>query len=26
VNAPTEGVVLSCITFIISGIYGKYVW
>ena len=25
VNAPTEGVVISCIIFIISGIYGKYV-
>ncbi|PHZ17726.1 Choline/ethanolaminephosphotransferase [Rhizopus microsporus ATCC 52813] len=26
VNAPTEGVILSCIVFIISGIYGPDVW
>ncbi|KAG1450034.1 hypothetical protein G6F56_008466 [Rhizopus delemar] len=26
INAPTEGVVLSCIIFIISGIYGPEFW
>ncbi|KAI8877075.1 Choline/ethanolaminephosphotransferase [Backusella circina FSU 941] len=26
VNAPTEGVILSCIIFILSGIYGPGIW
>ncbi|KAI9010344.1 CDP-alcohol phosphatidyltransferase-domain-containing protein [Phycomyces nitens] len=26
VNAPTEGVILSCIIFILSGIYGASIW
>ncbi|KAI8983801.1 CDP-alcohol phosphatidyltransferase-domain-containing protein [Pilobolus umbonatus] len=26
VNAPTEGVILSCIVFILSGIYGPVFW
>lgn len=26
VNAPTEGVILSCVIFILSGIYGPGIW
>ncbi|RCH77944.1 hypothetical protein CU098_001076, partial [Rhizopus stolonifer] len=26
INAPTEGVILSCVVFIISGIYGPGMW